>query len=554
MLEHLNGKDNKRFFLIGLTLFAFIFLVSGCSKEKKTAKTQLYYSICNPNVQGVKEALKNDPELAKEKIKTLSKVKALELAVREIESEKIQLQICKQLIKNGADVNEQGKDGDTNLCWAIDNGRYDLAKELIVAGADLNQKGDVNTPLSGVINGISLKENRRKIDMLNELLESGAKPDSDVISNFLKDNNSNSGMQYYFTPKIMKILEESQGDQNISQSLRAAITGNDRKLQKMIKVDKINKKDRKNVLAFAAAYCNVDTLKLMKKQGYDFNWQDSDKVGLLHIAALCNDSSVVKYLLKQGLDPKAKIDYYKANAMDFAIVSGNLDNARILMKAGKINLEKRHTKEQCTTWEFVSAFGSKKAFETLKLFGHQPTKDEIYNAYLVCSEEQYQYLKTIKNSIHTKIDGDGILLGFCTNDMDHHILEICKEGVKATEDELKEMIWSGESSIVRKILEQKMVTGKVSKESLLQSAINVGDYTMVRYLVKQGADINKYVKDGVEDYSWTSFQTACGSESQEILKYLKKNGGDDTKKDSEGRSCKQIAKDNKAVWNLSILE
>lgn len=76
----------------------------------------MYYSICNPNVQGVKEALKNDPELAKEKIKTLSKVKALELAVREIESEKIQLQICKQLIKNGADVNEQGKDGDTNLC------------------------------------------------------------------------------------------------------------------------------------------------------------------------------------------------------------------------------------------------------------------------------------------------------------------------------------------------------------------------------------------------------------------------------------------------------
>lgn len=138
--------------------------------------------------------------------------------------------------------------------------------------------------------------------------------------------------------------------------------------------------------------------------------------------------------------------------------------------------------------------------------------------------------------------------------MDHHILEICKKGVKATEDELKEMIWSRESSIVQKILEQKMTMGKVRKEALLQSAIDIGDYTMVRYLVKQGADINKYVKDEVEDYSCTSFQMACGSESQDILRYLKKNGGDDTKKDSDGRTCIQIAKDNKVTWNLSILE
>ena len=59
-------------------------------------------------MQGVKEALKNHAELAKETIKISSKTKPLELAVREIESEKIQLQICSQLIKSGADVNEKG--------------------------------------------------------------------------------------------------------------------------------------------------------------------------------------------------------------------------------------------------------------------------------------------------------------------------------------------------------------------------------------------------------------------------------------------------------------
>ena len=45
-------------------------------------------------MQGVKEALKNHAELAKETIKISSKTKPLELAVREIESEKVQLQIA----------------------------------------------------------------------------------------------------------------------------------------------------------------------------------------------------------------------------------------------------------------------------------------------------------------------------------------------------------------------------------------------------------------------------------------------------------------------------
>ena len=37
-------------------------------------------------------------------------------------------------------------------------------------------------------------------------------------------------------------------------------------------------------------------------------------------------------------------------------------------------------------------------------------------------------------------------------------------------------------------------------------------------------------------------QKAWASQSQEILKYLKKHGGDSKKKDSEGRSCKKIGK------------
>ena len=308
-------------------------------------------------MQGVKEALKNHAEFAKETIKTSSKTKPLELAVREIESEKVQLQICSQLIKSGADVNE---------------------------------KGDEITALKGTVSRIPFENYNEKMDMLNRLLESGAKPDSDIVSFLLNDDNSNWGMQYYFTPQILKKLEKYDGKQNISQGLRAAMNGDDHKLQKLVISDKINKKDKEQVLAFAAAHCNVDTLKIMRKQGYDFSWKDSDKVGLLQIAALCNHSSVVKYLLEQQLNSKAKADYYKVRAVDFAIVAGNLDNAKILIEKDKVNFKKNHHGKPCDVWEFILAFGDKKSFKTLESLGHQPTKEEIYDTYQNYGKEQYE--------------------------------------------------------------------------------------------------------------------------------------------------------------------
>ena len=480
----MKSENKKKDFYYDCDAFNILFTICGCSKDKDKdiSKKQLYTFICNLNMQGVKEALKNHAEFAKETIKTSSKTKPLELAVREIESEKVQLQICSQLIKSGADVNE---------------------------------KGDEITALKGTVSRIPFENYNEKMDMLNRLLESGAKPDSDIVSFLLNNDNSNWGMQYYFTPQILKKLEKYDGKQNISQGLRAAMNGDDHKLQKLVISDKINKKDKEQVLAFAATHCNVDTLKIMRKQGYDFSWKDSDKVGLLQIAALCNHSSVVKYLLEQQLNSKAKADYYKVRAVEFAIVAGNLDNAKILIEKDKVNFKKNHHGKPCDVWEFILAFGDKKSFKTLESLGHQPTKEEIYDTY-----QNYGY----------------------------------EQGIKVKEDELQEIIWNGESDIARKILENKMTKGKVRKEYLLQTAVDIGDYTMVRYLVEQGADINKYVKEETENYSSTALQTACASQSQEILKYLKKHGGDSKKKDSEGRSCKKIAKDNKAVWNLELIQ
>ena len=61
----------------------------------------------------------------------------------------------------------------------------------------------------------------------------------------------------------------------------------------------------------------------------------------MQIAALCNHSSVVKYLLEQQLNSKAKADYYKVRAVDFAIVAGNLDNAKILIEKDKSEFQEK---------------------------------------------------------------------------------------------------------------------------------------------------------------------------------------------------------------------
>ena len=513
------------------------------------AKKQLYLSICSPNIQGVKEALARDSGIVNEKMRLFHRSRPLELAVREIESEKVQLEICSQLIKAGADVNHRGIDNNTDLCWALDNERFALAKKLIESGADVNQKGDEGTtPLKSNLKGISIKNHEENEEMLDRLLDTGAVPDSELLTDFLK--NTNWGVHYYFAPKIMDLMPKSK----ISEALSAAISGNNKKLQQLVRLDKIKKSEKQKVLALAAAYCNVDTLKLMKKQGYDFLWKDEDKVGLIHVAALCNQTTVVEYLLEQGLSGSDKVDFYKADAVAYAVLGGRLDNAKLLIEKDNVDYRKNRANGDCSAWTFVSQFGDERSFETLQQLGFQPTEAELYHAYEDCSDGQFEFLIKIKDSIYVKEDkyGDeyGILSSFVNEEFGEHFVKLCDMGLRASEDELKTLIWTGRSDTVKKVLENKMTKGRICKEALLQSAIDIGDFPMVKYLVEQGADVNRYVKDETEDFSWTSMNTAYGRASRDIVDYLKQKGGDTQKKDSDKRTCRDIAKDADAIWNL----
>ncbi|MFQ7842632.1 MAG: ankyrin repeat domain-containing protein, partial [Thomasclavelia spiroformis] len=475
-------------------LSLIISCITGCNKQTDTAKEQLYASICRPNIQGVKEALTNDKKISNKNIKRHRKLKPLDLSLREIENERIQLQICSMLIKAGADVNEIGEDKLSHLCWAIENDRYKIAEELIKAEADVNQKSDEgDSPIRAALSKLSPNNYTKRKKIIAQLSNHGVKMDRELFTYFYQHNDY--GMNYYFAPEILKLMQKNKVDPNIPKEVLYAVKGDDKKVQKYLKENKSKKHLNKNsFLAFAVAYCNVDTLSIMKEVGYDFSWKDKDGVNCLQIAALCNDSNVVKYLLQEGLDGNGRTDYYKADAISFAVLGGQLENARLLKEDGNVNYEKNKEDGEVVSWQFITAFGNQKSFATMNELGYVPTDIELYHAYEQVNDETFRYLLDHHYSIKVKEEGDNLLDSVCLNST-YKAQELCKRGLKASEENLKTLIWIGGSDLAKEIMEDGMTQGKIRKNVLLQESINIGDFSMVRYLVKNGAEINKYVKD-----------------------------------------------------------
>ena len=382
----------KRKNIIRVSWYSFIFImtcaaflvVPRLNTKTSIAKKQLYAAICNSNIQGVEEAVRRDSSIVNERTGLFEQRKPLELAVQEIESEQIQAEICSILLKAGADINDSGTKQGTILNWAVENDKLYLAEKLV---------------------------------------EAGAQPDADLISELLKRREGNCGTQYYFIHQILKEASDTGTAEAVSPALYAAIMGDDTELQKQLSAGKVKNNEKEQILAFAAAYCDVDTLKLLMR--------------------------------------------------------GHTDN------------ESTQSKGEDTVWEFIASYGDEKALQSLM-----------------------------------------------------------ESGYRAREQELDDLICDGKSSVVRKALEGKMIRGRIRKEVLLQSAVETGDFPMVQHLVKKGADINGYVKDDASDSKRTAMHAAYAGESTEILDYLEENGGDSSKKDSDGADGETIAREEGAVWNL----
>lgn len=264
----------KRKNIIRVSWYSFIFImtcaaflvVPRLNTKTSIAKKQLYAAICNSNIQGVEEAVKRDSSIVNERTGLFEQRKPLEIAAQEIESEQIQAEICSILLNAGADINDFGRNQGTILNWAVENDRLYLAEKLV---------------------------------------EAGLQPDADLISELLKKREGNCGTQYYFIPQILKEASDTETAEAVSPALYAAIMGDDTELQKQLSAGKVKNNEKEQILAFAAAYCDVDTLKLLMKEHTDNeSSQSKGEDTVWEFVASYGDEKALQSLMESGYRPR----------------------------------------------------------------------------------------------------------------------------------------------------------------------------------------------------------------------------------------------------------
>ena len=96
-----------------------------------------------------------------------------------------------------------------------------------------------------------------------------------------------------------------------------------------------------------------------------------------------------------------------------------------------------------------------------------------------------------------------------------------------------------------------------SAAKALECAVNLGDYNMVKKLIKIGVDVNQEISpddDAESAVKHTVLHVAAECTSEDIAKYLVKHGADVNKKDGDGNTAYDIAKENQFFSDVDFLK
>jgi ankyrin repeat protein len=187
------------------------------------------------------------------------------------------------LLKRGADANAAKPEGNTlsALMLAARGGHAQVVRLLLENGADVNATASVIVGVAGV---------NEKVTALMMAAMSGDAP-------------------------TVKLLLDRKADPNA----KAVFTVTDPE-------GKVQVAGWRPVLMHAT---NLKVLELLTESGADLSTADRDGNSVLMYAAQHLDSAAVSYLLKKGLDPKAR-NKNGQTAFDLAKEAGKSDNAALL--------------------------------------------------------------------------------------------------------------------------------------------------------------------------------------------------------------------------------
>ena len=221
------------------------------------------------------------------------------------------LEIARNLVAAGADLNAIAGDGKDALGMAIFNGQYELASFLIDNHVDVNHADAQRfTPLFWAVdrrnmelgtNGFPWTVTVDPLPLIKKLLDAGANPNA-VVNNTPRGRNRNA------SPRIV-----------FASSLHRAAFAGDLELCKLLLSYGADphavSSDRESMLEAAAGLAlipgyqvnhpnaeRVELAKLLVSLGEDVNWADAYGITPLMAAANLGDTPLVQYLIDQGAD------------------------------------------------------------------------------------------------------------------------------------------------------------------------------------------------------------------------------------------------------------
>lgn len=548
-------------------------LLTGCMRTSMNSlEWKLRESITTSNLQGVKEATR-DKKLDLENMKVKIEVRGEDdkRALAQAISEKpLDVEMIQTLVDAGAKVNS--KTGNY-LCDIIRGAECPYSdrvekvlKILLENGADPNQKDEKGyTAIDRWIceSGIELRSaNVTMVKDVWKMVDLFQKYGGEITANTLRLYLKNGG--YVCGEELLKRLKEN--GTGAFEDLEYAINGENEKLLTYLEK---NKPSSKQVILQAAAHCNVDVLKKMKEQGCDLGIKGSNRMTLLHIAASYNDADVVRFLAKEGGLEK-KTEDGECTPFTMALIHANKPAVQVLKEMGATWQVSKEATEENDSWVQVCKWGDQKSVKMLLAEGFKPKDSECSLGYGVSNPQTLQALleKKISYDVHYKEDGEKAFSGW--EDLAYFNTELAYKIYKKDPDSKKldniygEIYESVDRDLARKFMVETLDASDESAAKALECAVNLGDYNMVKKLIKIGVDVNQEISPdgdaesaGDEDESavkHTVLHAAAECTSEDIAKYLVKHGADVNKKDGDGNTAYDIAKENQFFSDVDFLK
>jgi ankyrin repeat protein len=221
------------------------------------------------------------------------------------------MEMARDLVSAGADLDIVSADGKNALALAIFNGQYEMASYLIDNGVDVNQADAQRfTPLFWAVdrrnmelatNGLPWTVTADPLPLIEKLLEAGADPNA-VVNNTPRARNRGASPRIVFASTLMRAA--FTGDLETSRLLLSY--GADPHAKSS---DKESMLEAATGLALIPGYQmerpkeeRLELVKLMVELGEDVNWADAYGITPLMTAANLGHTEIVEYLVEQGAD------------------------------------------------------------------------------------------------------------------------------------------------------------------------------------------------------------------------------------------------------------